>query len=284
MRSGSPKAGGALVNSVEKGGPADKAGIEVRRHHPQGRRQDREHVVRTAAHRQRQVKPGTKVTLQVWRKGATQGHRRHRRRTQGGRRRQADEAKRAAEQGQGQDRIAWAWSCRISPTSRRRNSRSRTAWWSRTVRGAARGDIQPGDVILRVISTGATTEAKSAEQVNALIAKLDKSASVTLLVRRGDAAVLHRRSSWRANVRMSRGAKLTLLGRAYCHLCDEMLRRTRSLCSVDHDSTVEVVDVDADPALGGALGRQGAGAARQRERELCHYHLDLTRLTRGCSR
>ena len=50
-----------------------------------------------------------------------------------------------------------------------------------------RGNVQPGDVILGVIvSRGQTTEAKSAEQVNALLSKLDKGASVTLRLKRGD--------------------------------------------------------------------------------------------------
>ena len=54
------------------------------------------------------------------------------------------------------------------------------------IRGTSRGDIQPGDVILAVISRGATIEAKNVEQVNALIAKLEKGASVTFQLRRGE--------------------------------------------------------------------------------------------------
>ena len=48
------------------------------------------------------------------------------------------------------------------------------------VAGAVRGNVQPGDVILAVISQGTTTEARSADQVNALLAKLDKGASVAM--------------------------------------------------------------------------------------------------------
>ncbi len=66
---GLPKAAGALVNSVEKGGPAEKAGVEA------GdiivKVDGRE--VRTSSELPRivtMVKPGTKVTLTVWRKGA----------------------------------------------------------------------------------------------------------------------------------------------------------------------------------------------------------------------
>ena len=44
---------GALVNSVEKGGPADKARRRGRRHHPQGRRPRGPLVERAAAHHHR---------------------------------------------------------------------------------------------------------------------------------------------------------------------------------------------------------------------------------------
>ena len=63
---------------------------------------------------------------------------------------------------------------------------SRAACWSRTSRASVRGNVQPGDVILAIVSRGQTTEAKSAEQVNGLLAKLDKGASVTLRLRRGE--------------------------------------------------------------------------------------------------
>ena len=49
-----------------------------------------------------------------------------------------------------------------------------------------RGNVQPGDVILAVVSKGQTTDAKSAEQVNSLLSKLEKGASVTLRLKRGD--------------------------------------------------------------------------------------------------
>jgi serine protease Do len=52
--------------------------------------------------------------------------------------------------------------------------------------GTQRGNIQPGDVILAVISRGTTTEAKTADQVNAMLAKMDKGASVTFLLRRAE--------------------------------------------------------------------------------------------------
>ena len=54
------------------------------------------------------------------------------------------------------------------------------------INGTARGNIEVGDVIVAVINKGATIEAKSADQVNVLIAKLEKGAAVTFLLRRGE--------------------------------------------------------------------------------------------------
>ena len=42
------------------------------------------------------------------------------------------------------------------------------------ITGSVRGDVQPGDVILAIVSRGQTTEAKSAEQVNAMLSKLEE--------------------------------------------------------------------------------------------------------------
>jgi serine protease Do len=51
---------------------------------------------------------------------------------------------------------------------------------------SVRGNIQPGDVILAIVNRGQSTEAKSAAQVNDFLAKLDKGASVTLQLKRGE--------------------------------------------------------------------------------------------------
>lgn len=74
----------------------------------------------------------------------------------------------------------------------------------------------------------------------------------------------------------ARPARLTLYSRAWCHLCEEMLADLEPLARV-FDATIEVVDVDADPAL----------VARYDELvpvlvcngvELCHYRLDAERV------
>ena len=54
------------------------------------------------------------------------------------------------------------------------------------VANGVRGNVQPGDVILEIVSRGVTTEARSAAQVNEALAKLEKGAAVTLRLKRGD--------------------------------------------------------------------------------------------------
>lgn len=72
--------------------------------------------------------------------------------------------------------------------------------------------------------------------------------------------------------------KLTLLARAYCHLCDEMRLQIEPMLN-DPQVTLEVLDVDADPALEARWGDKVpvllAGA-----RELCRYRLDRAVLAR----
>ena len=54
------------------------------------------------------------------------------------------------------------------------------------VAGSVRGNVNPGDVILALVNRGQTTEARSAEQVNGLLSKMDKGASVTFRLKRGE--------------------------------------------------------------------------------------------------
>jgi len=70
--------------------------------------------------------------------------------------------------------------------------------------------------------------------------------------------------------------QLTLLVRAYCHLCDEMRDALAPLASAA-GCTVEEIDVDADPALEARWGAW-VPVLLAGERELCHYRLDRARL------
>ena len=74
--------------------------------------------------------------------------------------------------------------------------------------------------------------------------------------------------------------RLTLLVRAYCHLCDDMREALAPLARA-HGAAVDEIDVDAHPALESRhgdrvpvllLGAPDAG------RELCHYVLDAARV------
>lgn len=76
--------------------------------------------------------------------------------------------------------------------------------------------------------------------------------------------------------------RLTLFGRSYCHLCDDMLQALQAL-SPEFAFTVEVVDVDADPALVARYDELVpvlVGVRRSGEAvvELCHHFLDAARV------
>ena len=181
---GLTKAAGALVNSVEKGGPAEKGGVEsgdiILK--VDGR------TVNSSSELPRiitQVRPGTKVTLQVWRKGAIKDV------TVTVAELKDDEAPRAArknaptkEKGK-PNRMGLVLSDLTD--EQKKELEVKNGVLIEDITGSARGNIQAGDVILAVISKGATIDAKSADQINALIAKLEKGAAVTFLLRRGDA-------------------------------------------------------------------------------------------------
>ena len=69
---------------------------------------------------------------------------------------------------------------------------------------------------------------------------------------------------------------LTLLSRAYCHLCDEM-RDALAPIALRHAVAVTEVDVDADPALEARFGDLVPVlllGAPEDGVELCHYRLD----------
>jgi hypothetical protein len=56
------------------------------------------------------------------------------------------------------------------------------------VKAGVRGDFRKGDVLQTLIHKGQQTELKSVEQLNKMLAGLDKNATITLHVKRGDAA------------------------------------------------------------------------------------------------
>jgi thioredoxin reductase (NADPH) len=69
---------------------------------------------------------------------------------------------------------------------------------------------------------------------------------------------------------------LTLLVRAYCHLCDEM-REVVAPIAAAAGIAVREVDVDGDPALEARWGER-VPVLLGGERELCHYRLNAQAL------
>jgi hypothetical protein len=70
-------------------------------------------------------------------------------------------------------------------------------------------------------------------------------------------------------------APFTLYSRSWCHLCEDMLAALRALQTGAQRFVVDVVDVDADPALVARFDELvpvlfGDPA----QPELCHYFLD----------
>lgn len=180
---GLAKAQGALVSAVEKGGPAEKAGIEagdvILRF--DGKPINASSALpRTVA----ATRPGSKVAVNLWRKG-------------GARDvelvvaempaddKQAARTQKSRPQEQAANRLGLIVS-ELTP-EQRRELRVNGGLLIEEIRGAAtRTDLQRGDILLALISKGTTTDLKSVEQFNRLLAQFDKSASITLLVRRGE--------------------------------------------------------------------------------------------------
>ena len=181
---GLPRTGGALVNAVEKGSPADKAGVEAgdiilkvdgREVHSSV---ELPRIVTV-------VKPGSKVTLSVWRKGASRDLT-----VTVAEMKEDDSATQPRRGSPAQKEKAKPnrMGLMLSDLTddQKKEADVKTGVLIEDVAASVRGNVQPGDVVLALVNRGQTTEAKSAEQVNALLAKLDKGASVTLRLKRGE--------------------------------------------------------------------------------------------------
>jgi serine protease Do len=179
---GLPKPVGAVVNSVEKGGPADKAGLEagdvILKFDGK--------VISNSADLPRMVgatRPGNRSVAQVWRKGTTRditvtvGE-------------MLDEKQASSKQQRGGkpfEQTANRLGLVVSELTadQKRELKMNSGLLIEEVRGS-RSELRPGDIIIAIISKGATTEIKTAEQLNKLLAQFDKGSNVTLLVRRGE--------------------------------------------------------------------------------------------------
>jgi serine protease Do len=184
---GLKQANGALVNSVEKDGPAAKAGVqpgdiilkvEGRDVHSSN---DLPRII-TA------IRPGSKINLSIWRKGTAKeipvviAEMKEDAAAANTPRRGANPAPKEKAK---PNRLGLVLS---DLTDEQRKSIDLPSGGAliEDVVGVVRGNVQPGDVIVAIIQRGAPIEVKTAAQVNDYLAKLDKSAAVTLQVRRGD--------------------------------------------------------------------------------------------------
>ena len=70
---------------------------------------------------------------------------------------------------------------------------------------------------------------------------------------------------------------LTVYSRQYCHLCEEMIEALRRLQGLARFE-IAVVDVDADPDLERRHGEK-VPVLMHGEHELCHYRLDIAKIT-----
>jgi serine protease Do len=175
------KPSGALVRSVDAGGPADKAGVEpgdiITKF--DGKAIDRSSdLPRTVT----ALKPGSKAAMTVFRRGA------YRELTVTIGEFEPERTRRVAERDNGKPPATASTALGLTVAditdAQRRELKIKGGVRVEAVEGAAaRAGIREGDVILSLDNTEITGGAK---QFEALAAKLDRTRSATVLVRRGD--------------------------------------------------------------------------------------------------
>jgi len=179
---GLPKASGALVNSVEKGGPAEKAGIEAS---DVILKFDGKNVASSSDLPRivAQSRPGSKVTAQIWRKGAsrdvaiTVGEMPEERVAQRPGRKESKPGNVVA-------RLGLTLS-ELTADQRKELGLSGGLLVEDAQGAAAKGGIRRGDVLMAINNQ----DVKSVEQLNQLLGQFEKARSVALLIRRGDGAL-----------------------------------------------------------------------------------------------
>jgi serine protease Do len=183
---GLSKAAGALVNAVEKGGPAEKAGVEsgdiILKFNGK--------TVESSGDLPRIVggtRPGSKATIELWRKGATRDI------TVAVAELPEDRVATTRERGRSKptEQAANRLGLVVSDlgADQKRELKLGGGVVVDDVRANSRADVRPGDVITAVTSKGQTTELRSAEQFNKLLSQIDRNTALTLHVRRGESTL-----------------------------------------------------------------------------------------------
>ena len=179
---GLPRASGALVNSVEKGGPAEKAGIEA----SDVILKFDGKTVASSVDLPRivgQSRPGSKVSAQIWRKGAsrdvaiTVGEMPEEKVAQRAGRKESKPGNVVA-------RLGLTLS-ELTVDQRKELGVSGGLLVEDAQGAAAKAGIRRGDVLLAINNQ----DVKALEQLNQLLGQFEKARSVALLIRRGDSAL-----------------------------------------------------------------------------------------------
>jgi len=179
---GLPKAAGALVNSVEKGGPADKAGLEpsdVILKFDGKTVNSTSDLPRIVA----QTRPGSKATMQIWRKGAARDVT-----VTVGEMPEEKVAQRPARRDNKSGNLVARLGLTVSELSaeQRKELGIGGGLLVEDVQGAAaKAGIRRGDILMALNNQ----DVKSVEQLTQLLSQFDKAKSVALLIRRGDGAL-----------------------------------------------------------------------------------------------
>lgn len=178
---GFSKPTGAVVMSVEKGSPADKADIEpgdVILKFDGKTIQSAGDLPRTVA----VAKPGTRVAIHLWHKGKLRD-------AQVVIGQFADDKKITQSTTKPVERASNRLGLVVSELSQEQKQQLKVSVGlvvDDTSGLKGRGDLRKGDILLAVVSRGNVTELENAEQLNRLLASFEKTGSVTFLVRRGE--------------------------------------------------------------------------------------------------
>jgi len=175
---------GALVNSVEKGSPADKAGIEATDiilsfdGKPVEGSSDLPRIVGS-------TRPGSQSAVEVWRKGQTRKLQITVAELQEDRVAARDFPGRSKPQAEAPANRLGLVVGELS-AEQKKGLHLTHGLVVTEVRPDSKADVRKGDVLLTMVHKGQHTELRSVDQFNRLLAGLDKNAVITLQVRRGE--------------------------------------------------------------------------------------------------
>ena len=179
---GLSKPSGALVNAVEKGGPAEKAGVEtgdiILRFDgkPVSSSSELPRIVGS-------TKPGSRASIEIWRKGVTREVT-----VTVGELVEDRVASRSERRGKPTEQAANRLGFVVTDLSaeQKRELKVGAGVMIEEVQNSRRADVRAGDVITAVTAKGRTTDVKSSDQFNRFLAQLERSTTLTLHIRRGE--------------------------------------------------------------------------------------------------